>query len=189
MICGSTSEFIFIQIARGTPGLGMRDLLGDVIEDALLQVDRRDRHLLQFGRLGIAGDEIEDARDIARDHRIGGEERQVGVDARRHRMIVAGADMHVGLERLALAPHHQRQLAVGLQLDEAVDHLHAGALQIARPADIGLLVEARLELDQRGHGLAGLGGLGQRLDDRRVGRGAIERLLDRDDVRDRAPPD
>ena len=102
-------------------------------------------------------------RDVARDHRIGGEERQVGVDARGHRMIVAGADMHVGGERAALAAHHQRQLGVGLQLDEAVDDLHAGALEIARPADIGFLVEARLQLDQRGHRLAGLGGLGQRL--------------------------
>ena len=99
---------------------------------------------------------------------IGGEERQVGVNARRHRMIVAGADMHVGFQRLALAPHDQRQLAVGLQLDEAVDHLHAGALEIARPADVGFLVEARLQLDQRGDGLAGFGRLGQRLDDRRV---------------------
>ena len=183
MISGSTSAFIFIQIAAGPAGLGVRDLLGDVLEDALAQVDRRHRHLLELGRLGIAGDEIEDARDVARDHRIGGEERQVGVDARRHRMIVAGADVHVGRQRAALAAHHQRQLGVGLELDEAVDHLHAGALQVARPADVGLLVEARLELDQRGDRLAGFGGLGQRADDRRVLGGAVERLLDRDDVR------
>ncbi len=35
MISGSTSEFIFIQIARRPSGLGVRDLLGDVLEDAL----------------------------------------------------------------------------------------------------------------------------------------------------------
>ena len=68
---------------------------------------------------------------------------------------------------------------MGLQLEEAVDHLHAGALQVARPADIGFLVEARLQLDQRRHRLAGLGRLDQRLDDRAVVAGAIERLLDR----------
>ena len=166
MICGSTSEFIFIQIARRPAGLGVGDLVGDVIEDALLQIERRDRHLFELGGLGVTGDEIEDARNVARDHRIGGEERQVGVDARRNRVIVAGADMHEGLERLALAPHDQRELAVGLQLDEAVDHLRAGALEVARPADVGLLVEARLEFDQRGDGLAGFGGFGERLDDR-----------------------
>jgi hypothetical protein len=73
---------------------------------------------------------------------------------------------HVGDERSALAAHHQRQLGVGLQLDEAEDHLHAGALEVARPADVGLLVEARLQLDQRGDRLAGLRRLDQRLDDR-----------------------
>ena len=82
----------------------------------------------------------------------------------------------------ALAPHHHRQLGVGLQFDEAEHDLRAGALEIARPADVGLLVEARLELDQRGDRLAGLGRLDQRAHDRAVGRGAIERLLDRHDV-------
>ena len=151
--------------------------------DALAQGQRRHRHALELGRLGIAGHVVEHARDVAGDHRVGGEERQVGIDARGHRMIIAGADMHVGGERRALAAHHQRQLGVGLELDEAVDHLHAGAFEIARPADIGLLVEARLELDQRGDRLAGFGGLGQRPHDRGIGRGAVERLLDGDDVR------
>ena len=91
---------IHLHPDRGRPaGLGVRDLLVDVVEDALAQSERRDRHALEFGRLGIAGDVVEDARDVAGDHRIGGEERQVGVDARRHRMIVAGADVHIGGER------------------------------------------------------------------------------------------
>ena len=87
--------------------------------------------------------------------------------------------MHVGARDLRLAAHHHRDLGVGLQVDEAVDHLHAGALEVARPADVGLLVEARLELDQRRHRLAGLGRLDQLLDDRRIVAGAVERLLDR----------
>ena len=97
-------------------------------------------------------------------------------------MIIAGAGMDVGRQRPALAAHHQRQLGVGLQFDKAVDHLHAGALQIARPADIRLLVETRLELDQRGNRFAGLGRFHQRLDDRGFGGGAVERLLDGDHV-------
>ena len=85
-------------------------------------------------------------------------------------------------QRAALPAHHHRELRVGLQLDEAVDDLRAGALEIARPADVGLLVEARLELDQRRHRLARFGRLDQRAHDRAVGRGAIERLLDRHDI-------
>ena len=160
----------------------MGDLGGDVVEDALLEADRRHRQPFEIGRLGIAGDEVEDAGDVAADRRIGGEVRQVGVDARGHRMVVAGADMDIGGERAGLAAHHDRQLGVGLELDEAVHHLGAGALEVARPADIGLLVEARLELDQRCHRLAGLGRLRQRADDRAVLGGPIERLLDRHHV-------
>src|SRR5439155_21907737 len=66
--------------------------------------------------------------------------------------------------------------------DEAVDHLNPGPLERARPADIGLLVEARLQFDERGHRLAGLGRLRERPHDRRFRRGAIKRLLDGDDV-------
>ena len=53
-----------------------------------------------------------------------------------------------------------------LQFDEAVDHLHAGALEILGPADIGLFVETGLELDQCGHGFSGFGSFGERFDDR-----------------------
>jgi hypothetical protein len=59
----------------------------------------------------------------------------------------------------------------------------AGAFEVARPADIGLLVEAGLELDQRRHRLAGLGGVDQGAHDRAVVRRAVKRLLDGDDFR------
>ena len=121
--------------------------------------------------------------DVPGDGGVGGEEGQVGVDARRDRVVVAGADVAVGDEPVALAADHHRQLGVGLQLDEAEHHLRARLLEVARPADIGLLVEARLQLDQRGDRLAGFGGLRERRHDRRVRGGAVERLLDRHDVR------
>ena len=88
--------------------LHMGDLLGDVGEQPLLQAGRRDRHAFQASGLGIAGDEVEDAGDVLRDHRIGREEGHVGIDARRDRMVVAGRDMAVADELAGLAPHHQR---------------------------------------------------------------------------------
>jgi len=59
----------------------------------------------------------------------------------------------------------------------------ADFFQGARPGNVGLLVEARLELDQNGHFLACFGGAGQRLSDGRRGADAIERHLDRQDFR------
>jgi hypothetical protein len=55
----------------------------------------------------------------------------------------------------------------------------ARALQLARPDDVRLLVEARLDLDQDHDLFATLGGTDQRLDDRRIARGPIQRHLDR----------
>jgi hypothetical protein len=115
---------------------------------------------------------------IARDHRIAGEVGQVGVNLGGDRMVVAGAEMAVGHQPPLLAAHDQRHLGVGLQFEETEDHLHAGAFKVACPADIGLLVEARLELDKRGDRLASLRGIDQRADDRAVIGGAVERLLD-----------
>ena len=149
-----------------TAGFGVGDLLVDVIDNPLAQSQRRHCHAFELGRLCVAGHIVEHAGDVAGDDGIGGEKRQIGINACRHRMIIAGADMHVRSQRTALAPNHQRQLRMRLELNEAVDDLHAGALEIARPADIGLFVEARLELDHRGDRFAGLGSLRQRLDDR-----------------------
>ena len=84
---------------------------------------------------------------------------------------------------VGLLAHHHRQLAVGLQPDQAVDHVAAGVLELARPADVGLLVEAGLDLDDHQHLLAGLGRVDEGVDDRGVARGAVERLLDREHVR------
>src|SRR3546814_17812592 len=98
-------------------------------------------------------------------------------------MVVAGAEVNVGADRIAFAPRHQRDLGVRLQLEEAIDDLHAGALQVARPADVALLVEARPQLDQRGDRLARLGRLAPRLADGRVLRGAVAGLLDGPDRR------
>ena len=98
-------------------------------------------------------------------------------------MIVAGADMAVGGKLGALAADDQAELGMGLQFDEAVDDVDAGVFQIARPADVGGLVETRLQLHDRGDRLAGLHRFLQRLDDRAVARRSVERPLDGHDVR------
>ena len=66
---------------------------------------------------------------------------------------------------------------MGLELEEAVYHLHSGAFEIASPADVRLFVETCLQLDQRGDRLPGLGSFGELADDRAVLAGAVEGLL------------
>jgi len=131
----------------------------------------------------LSGDEVEQPRRVAPQRRVGREQAEVGVDLGRHRVVVAGAEVAVGAQGLALAADHQAQLGVGLVLDEAEHHVHARPLQVLGPAQVVLLVEARLDLDQGGDVLAVLGRLDQGRDDRAVLAGAVERLLDRQHMR------
>ena len=167
---------------RGPPSLRVRDLAADARQDRVAHVARADGQHLGVGPLAVAGDEVEHARHVARDAPVAGEVAQIGVDARGNLVIIARAQMAVGAQAAFLAPHDQAHLGMGLELHEAEHDLHARALQLRRPANVGRLVEARLELDQGGDGLAGLRRVDQRLHDRAVVRRAVERLLDRQHV-------
>ncbi len=60
--------------------------------------------------------------------------------------------------------------------------MDARLLQATGPADVGLFVEAGLELDEDGHLLAPLGRLDQRIDDGAVPRRPVQGDLDGQDV-------
>ena len=94
-------------------------------------------------------------------------------------MIISSTEVGIGTQIIAFTADHQRDLGVGLVLDEAVNDLHTGAFQVARPFQIGFLVEARLQFDHRGDRLACQRRLDQRSDHRRLVARAVERLLDR----------
>src|SRR4029450_2634331 len=91
-------------------------------------------------------------------------------------------DVRVAANRAALLTYDQGRLAVRLEADQAVDDMTASTLQGLRPFDVGLLVEASLDLDDHHDLLARLAGVDQRVDDRRLTRGAVERLLNGQDV-------
>ncbi len=74
----------------------------------------------------------------------------IGVDVRAvTRMIVAGTrHEHKSSAPRAFTTHHERQFRVRLEFEETIDHLHAGPFEVASPADIGLFIETRTQLNQ-----------------------------------------
>ena len=132
----------------------MLGLAPDRLDDALVHRERRQPQLRQRQRRAQAGDAPEDLLHVVADARIGGEQAEVLVHARRARVVVARAQVRVAAQPAALAAQDQRHLGVGLVPDHAVDHVRAGRLQARGPVDVGLLVEARLQLDHAGHFLA-----------------------------------
>ena len=141
----------------GFAGLGEGDFRVDQLDEALADGQRAEGELVHLLGLGVAGHVVEQAGAVAAEVGVGGEEAEVGVDARGDRMVIAGAEMGVGAHQGALAADDKRELGVGLQLHEAIDDLDASRFHRAGQTDVGLLVEASAKLDHRGDRLAGLG--------------------------------
>ena len=167
--------------ARGLSRAGALGLLGDLLQDGLGQRDRCHRELPVVRHLGEAGERIEHLGDVLAQSLVGGEHAQVGVEPRGGHVVVAGGEVDVAPDLPLFLPHDEDDLGVGLQAHRAVEDVDAGALQLARPDDVVLLVEARLELDGHRDLLAVLGRGDERLHDLRVRAGAVQRHLDRQD--------
>ena len=93
-------------------------------------------------------------------------------------MVVTGTDVGVTTQVVTFAAHHQGELAVRLQPHDAVHHVHAGALKLTSPRDVGLFVEAGFNLNQRHDLLASLRGFNQGVHNGGVATGAVQGLLD-----------
>src|SRR2546427_13181881 len=78
---------------------------------------------------------------------IRGEETEVRVHPRGGRIIVAGREVDVAADPIALTTHHESGLAVRLQAHDAIHDGDARLLQHARPSAVVLLVHTGLGLD------------------------------------------
>ena len=167
---------------RRSTGRGVADLALDEVEEPRAQAVRRDEQAPERPLARQPGQVVEQVGDVRAELRPAGQQAEVDVLPRRLRVVVAGPDVDVAAQPGPLAPDDERRLGMRLEPDQPVDDVGPGALELARPDDVRLLVEAGLDLDQDDDLLAALGGPDQRLDDGRVARRPVEGLLDRQDV-------
>ena len=102
---------------------------------------------------------------------MGGHQHEVGIELSRTLMEVARGDAG----DIALLGGDVDELGVDLQLLVPEDDVDARVLHLLAPADIGLLVEAGEQLDDRGDALAIERSGGERTDDLGVVRYAVKR--------------
>ena len=91
--------------------------------------------------------------------------------------------MRVRAEPGLLLPHDERNLGVRLVANNAIRDVHTGVFEFACPHNVASLVEARAKLDEHRNLLAAFSRANQTRNKRRVTAGAIQRLLDGDDLR------
>ena len=160
----------------------MGDLAVDALLDALAHVRRRHEELAVVAGRRVARERVEHDGRVGAEVVVAGEVPEVGVLLGGDAVVVAGAEVHVAADAVALAAHDQHDLGVGLEAYEAVDDVHSFALERLRPADVALFVEARLELDEGGDLLAVGRRLHECVDHGGVAADAVERRLDGEHV-------
>ena len=162
------------------PRQRMRRLAIDHPQHPLPHVRRRHQQPAVLRATRIPRERVEQVADVRADRLVAGEEPDVRVDARGAGVVVARPDVHIAPDAVMLLADHERRLGVRLEAGETIDHVHAERLERARPRDVVDLVEPRLQLHQHRHLLPALRRLRERLHDRAVARGAVERHLDRE---------
>ena len=150
------------------------------LHQSLSQVARRQQEVVEASRARVAGEQVEQLRQVLAEGLPAREEPEVLVHAPRPGIVVAGGEMTVAPDTVGLLPNHEAGLAVRLEAGEAVDDVRAHFLKSARPPDIRLLVEARLQLHEDRDLLAVLHGGAQRVSDGRGRAHPVERHLDRE---------
>ena len=164
--------------ARGLPQARRRSAALDQGEHLALQAGGRQQQPL--GRLAArqARKLLEHEVGVGRDVGVGGEAANVGVEAGCFWVVVAGREVGITAQATAFAARHEHQLCMRFQADDPVHHLCAHGLESLGPVDVGLFVEARLELHHGHHFLAAPRGLEQQFHQLAFAAGAVNGLLD-----------
>ena len=164
--------------ARRTPFAGMLGLPLNQAHTLLGQIQRRHQQRPVAGVLRVGSQKTENIVNRAGNLRVGREQAEIGIDAGRGRVVVAGAQVSVlPGDAIGIAPHQQRKLAVRLQAHQPVEDLHPGIFQIARPANVRRFIETRFQFHDSGDFLVGRGRHQSRNNRRMLAR-PVKRLLD-----------
>ena len=139
----------------GLACFGVRFLAFDQRDNAVPQSQRRNQQRRVGVGLSLSRKIVEDPLRHLRDLWPRRQQADVGVKARGDRVVVAGAKMRVAADdAIRIAPHQQRQFAMRFVAKDAVEDADAGILQLTRPTNIRVFVEARHQFDHNRHILA-----------------------------------
>ena len=150
---------------------------------ARLHQHRGGIQLAEAHELGAPRHGIEELGSVRSQLVVAGKVGNIRVNLGSGLIVVPRAEMAVTPQHALFPAHHQANLGMGLQPLDAVNNLHAGTLKLLRLFQIAGFVKTGFQLHQRRHLLAALRRFFQGGHDAGVPGGAVQHLLDGDDVR------
>ena len=134
---------------EGDPTFAAAGRLGsDPLDHCGPEVSRGYQKATEFRFASEPGQHVEQVGEVGADCFVGGEQPEVFVETGGLRVVVAGADVCVAPQPVALATHHQRDLGVGLESGDAVHDVNPGLFEQPGPQDVRFLVEPGTQFDQ-----------------------------------------
>src|SRR5690606_26142212 len=124
------------------PGASMFRLARDELQEALAHVERGDEQVLELGRCRVAGEAVEHLLQLLTQAVIDGEQPEVRVGRGGGGVQVSRADIQVAAQAALLAADDQQHLRMHLEVRGPVHYMDSGGLQLSRPLDVALLIEA-----------------------------------------------
>ena len=156
---------------------------GDKMPEPVLQPQRRQRQFVPHTGLRITRKHVEYGGGVLAYVLRAGQKPNISVKLCRGVIVISRAQMYIPPDAVLFPAHYQRNLTVGFQAYQTVNHMAARFFQHSGPYNIIFLVKAGLQLHQHRHLLAVLCRLGQRRNDRGIAADPVEGLLDGQNLR------
>ena len=139
--------------------------------------------LVQTARLAQTCDFHKQSVHIGSDLFVGGNDAEVGVDARCTLVVIAGTEVGITLEHAVFAADNQSHFGMDFVAEYAVYDVRARLFKLFRPVDVIGFVKTRHEFDDDGNLLARQRGLHQCAHKLRIAAGAVDGHFDGQHIR------
>ena len=148
------------------------------IDQTAPQIIRGHEKSFVFDIAAVTSEVIKQLRGISRDVGLARDVTEVFVQPSRTRVVVAGTEVNVTPQTIAVFAHNQNTFGVSLETNDSVHHVHAGAFKCLRPRDIGGFIETSLQFNKHCNLYTTFGSTNEMPRNRTVATGAVQRHLD-----------
>ena len=162
-------------------GFGVFGFAADACNQHFVQGERALVQFVQAAGLAQAGDFHKQGVHVGGNLLVGGEEAEIGIDARSALVVVAGAEVRIAFQTAFFAADNQSHFGMDFVAEYTVYDMRARVFEPLRPIDVVCFVEARHQFHNHRYLLARQCGVHQCLGQFGVGTCAVDGHFNGDD--------